>query len=238
MAVATGNTTEDAIVIGDSGSESGSGGGSDGGGGGMPPLVRLAEEEEEEEEEEEDEEDWRDAEARHPNFMVMNLVPPYASLVVDGIKDVENRTLAGTQMVGRANANFDLVVGIVESKNGQPAIRTNKELELVDRRLRALGRDGIKTYPGDYPRNPGCIIGFVRFGGSQRSDTCCSPWASGKRDVYALSIVPGSATRLAVPIPCEGAQTPLTRFGPRREVAEIAFRKAWMAAEAEKVAKV
>jgi hypothetical protein len=245
MAVATGNTMEDAIVLGDSSSSSSSdsgsgGGGSDGGGGGMPPLVRLEEEEEEEEqEEEEEEEEEEDATRKHPNFMVMNVKWPYSHLLVSGIKNFENRTWVGAKMVGVASGNAPprggLVVGIVECKNHQPLCIIRAELARVNEGFVVQGLDGIPTDLNEFPHNPGHIVGSVCFGGSQPGDICRSPWASGKPNVFAISVVPGSATRFAVPILCEGAQTPLTRFGPRRADAEIAFRKAWMAAEAAKV---
>jgi hypothetical protein len=120
-----------------------------------------------------------------------------------------------------------LVVALVESKNGRPAARVREELNRINKELCALGRACIATGARSYPRNPGCIVGFLRFEGTHAGGTLTSPWATQNPAEFALRVTPGSATLLPDAIPCEGAQTPLTRFGPKREEAEIAFRAAW-----------
>jgi hypothetical protein len=160
--------------------------------------------------------------------LVMNVHPPWAKLLIKGAKTHENRTLAAWRQLQRAASRYGgidkVIVAIVESKNGGPASSTAKKLIAINEAMASIpGARAVPEHPRLYSNSPGCIIGYLRFEGMDVGGTSASPWATQNPDEFALRVKPGSVVRLAEPIPCAGAQTPFTRFGPKRSAAERAF---------------
>ena len=163
----------------------------------------------------------------HPNTRCVNIIQPFATLIADGLKDVENRTTPLPHNQGADHCWIAIVASAVDPGKGQRA--WDAIMRDVDRRIFwNNGYDApdlpiVKRDKREYPSQSVVAMAKMRCSGPKRRGQKWtgkqSVWNNG--DLYAWEVI--EVHRLRRPVPFgTGNQTPATFLTPKRSEGDAA----------------